>query len=240
MVAGPALHAWPSAWVGWAAGLRGSADVLCNFLLLTLWLQGWWRWVGVLPGVEPMGLLELGPAAFGDTPPTPAPWPLSFPWPHRGHLVIGFPMEFSINAPNGPCCWVIKSQGSSEVSLHMEAAGRARGWEAGGLGSCSGPAFWGALHSCSGPQFPQLQIETRPGLSRELQMSGKAAKSQVGTFLSHKRDHYFHRTLRGFRTPGYQKLLAFHEKRVKVRLYRSCSGSWPRGCCGTVDGCESI
>lgn len=68
VVAGPALHAWPSAWVRWAAGLRGSADVLCNFLLLTLWLQGWWRWVGVLPGVEPMGLLELGPAAFGDTP----------------------------------------------------------------------------------------------------------------------------------------------------------------------------
>lgn len=69
VVAGPALRAWPSAWrAGWAAGLRGSADVPCNSVLLTLWLQGWWRWLGVLPGAEPMGLQELGPAAFGDTP----------------------------------------------------------------------------------------------------------------------------------------------------------------------------
>lgn len=47
VVAGPALRAWPSAWqAGRAAGRRGSADVLCNFVLLMLWFEGGWRWVG--------------------------------------------------------------------------------------------------------------------------------------------------------------------------------------------------
>lgn len=41
VVAGSALHAWPTTWLaGWAAGPRGLADVPYNLMLLMLWLQG--------------------------------------------------------------------------------------------------------------------------------------------------------------------------------------------------------
>lgn len=41
VVAGLALHDRPTPWwAGWAAGPRGLADVLCNLVLLMLWLQG--------------------------------------------------------------------------------------------------------------------------------------------------------------------------------------------------------
>lgn len=94
--------------------------------------------------------------------------------------------------------------GFSEASVHLEAVGRAWGWEAGGLGSHSDPVLWGALHSCSGSQFPQLQIETRPGFSRDLQISWKAAKSPVWAFISHKRGITASMGFsQGFRTQGH-------------------------------------
>lgn len=86
MAAGLALRAWPSAW---QAGWGSRPEKVCR-------CPGQLRAVNALaPGVVEVGggscrglsqwaWLELGPAAFGDTPPAPAPWLLPLSRPHNG------------------------------------------------------------------------------------------------------------------------------------------------------------